>query len=346
MTAALAVQAPAVPAPMTFPQKLDYARELASSGMLPAAFRNHPESVLWALEYGEALGLRAVVAMASIHVIQGRPAPSAAMAAGLIRSRGHRLRIELTERTDEHRWGTAVATLIRDDDPDFTFRAEWSVEDAVAAQIIKLDGQGRITPNGSMGANWPKYPRQMMKARALGEVCRDGATDVLMGLIYLAEELDDAELDSNGNVVNTGPAPVSASITVNTPPENAHPIHAHTTPRIDDVDTVNGEGGNPEKINRVTQSEMMGLFRVAGIAGRGAEDRAKRLRVCEVLLDADLSGADGLNEEQGQVIVDALRLSQDLPTYVADLLSPAVADDLEGDDPADDPAGTDIDNPR
>ena len=39
------------------PAKLAYARELANSGLLPAAYRRNPANVLWAVEYGEMLGL-------------------------------------------------------------------------------------------------------------------------------------------------------------------------------------------------------------------------------------------------------------------------------------------------
>jgi hypothetical protein len=319
---AVAVQTPTAPSPMTFPQKLAYAKELADSGLLPGQFKKQPASVLWAVEYGEALGLRAVVAMSAIHVIEGKPAPSAAMAAGLIRARGHRLRVYNTPRTDEHKWGTAVAELFRADDPEFPFRAEWSVEDAILADICRLE-KGVLLQftqkNGWQPGNWQKYPRQMMKARALGEVCRDGATDVLLGLHYLAEEYEDAELDSNGQIVSTGSAPTASVPAVITPGPDARPVTAH----VRGPDTL----PNPEPVvsgplTRATQDTMMDAFRNAGIGGKSDDDRAKRLRVAEILTDQVLTKSSELSEEDGLIIVDALETAgEDVATYVENLLA-------------------------
>lgn len=324
---AVAVAAPGPVVPMTFPQKLAYARELSASDMLPKQFQRKPESVLWAMEYGEALGLRGVVAMSSIHVIQNKPAPSAAMAAGLIRSKGHRLRVYLTPATDAHKWGTAVAELVRADDPEFVFRAEWSVEDAADAQIVKIQA-GRIVPNGAMGANWPKYPRQMMKARVIGEVARDGATDVLLGLHYLAEELDGAELDSNGEVVSSGAAPVSASWT---PDPDARPVGQHVPDAAPegnvDGDVVDGDVVPDEEelagpLTQRTQRSMMALLKKAGLATTSDRDRARRLRVCELLTQRTLTSSTELTERDGLLIEATLReWGAGAKQKVADLLA-------------------------
>lgn len=326
----MAVQNQAVPVPMTFPQKLAYSAELAKSGLLPSQFRQNPASVLWAVEYAEALGLKGVVAIASIHVIEGKPAPSAAMAAGLIRSKGHVLRVYVTPPTDEHKWGTAVAELTRKDDPDFTFRAEWSVEDAIRAEICKL-GEGKdagkllqfTQKNGWVVGNWQKFPRQMMKARVLGEVCRDGATDVLLGLHYLAEELEEVELDSNGSAISTGTIP---PVSVSTVEADARPAGDHTPAVSGDVSTP----GPLAPISRAVQADMMILFRSAGIGGKTAGDRAKRLRVCEILTDRTLTTSADLTDEDGRVVVEALRVAgEDVTTYVADLLAADQAERAE-----------------
>lgn len=344
---AVAVANPA-PTPMTFPQKLAYAAELAEADLLPSQFRRKPASVLWAVEYAEALGLRGVVAIAAIHVIEGKPAPSAAMAAGLIRAKGHRLRVEMTPVTDAHPWGTAVATLIRADDPEFVFRAEWSVEDAVRAEICTIE-RGNIRHRTAQGrtGNWQKFPRQMMKARALGEVCRDAATDVLLGMHYLAEELEGAELDRNGEIVSTGPVPTTV---VSTPDVDARPVSDHATDPPPDVDTPDPAG----PITRNTQGTMMGLFRKAGIGGRSDADRTARRRVSEIILGEPLLNADGhpvaLTEGDGLIISESLRVAGDNVTaYVENLLIGGEPDTT--DDPTDDVTGgpdpdVDPDNPR
>lgn len=307
-TAVAVQQSP--PTEMTFPQKLAYAEELSKSGLLPDAFKRQPASVLWAVEYAAAVGLKnAAVAMAAIHVIKNKPALSAAAAAGLIRAKGHRLRVYMTPATDEHRWGTAVAELVRKDDPDFTFRAEWSVEDAVTAKIVKIEG-GKIVPNGTMGGNWPTYPRQMMKARVLGEVSRDGATDVLFGMHYLAEELEGAELDSTGNVVSSGPAPTIVA----TVEQDARPVGDHAPAATPDVDTAG-------PITKSTTANMMTLFRGAKLDSKAEDVRRKRLRVCEILTGRTLLRSADLTEADGRAIVNQLGAAPDVKAYVDKLLA-------------------------
>jgi len=306
---AVAVQTPGAMVPMTFPQKVAYARELSESNLLPKQFQKNPASVLWAIEYGEALGLRGVIAMSGIHVIENKPAPSAAMAAGLIRARGHRLRVYLTPPTEEHQWGTAVAELTRRDDPDFTFRSEWSVEDAIRAEICKLSGDGTLLQWSSrlskwVTGNWQKFHRQMLKARVLGEVCRDGGTDVLIGLHYLAEEMEGVELDRNGEIVSAEPIPASW-----TPEPAAQSVGEHTTTPPDVVDTAADPTGG--LLTDETRVRMNRLLRAAGLDGKTVEGRARRLRLAEILLGLPgqprtLTSSEELTEDDGLIIVDAL----------------------------------------
>jgi hypothetical protein len=319
---AVAVQTPGPIVPMTFPQKVAYARELAESNLLPRQFQKQPASVLWAIEYGEALGLRGVIAMSGIHVIENKPAPSAAMAAGLIRARGHRLRVWVTPPTDQHQWGTAVAELVRRDDPDFTFRAEWGVEDAVRAEICQIkDGEiWHRTQNGKAG-NWQKFPRQMMKARVLGEVCRDGATDVLIGLHYLAEEMEGAELDRNGEIVSSEPAPQW------TPETDVRPVAEHTPDTVTDITDATVVVSGP--ITTETQGKMTRLFRKAGLGGD--PNRNRRLRVSEILLSSPdtprtITVASDLTEEDGRTVVDWLTLCGD---EIGDKVETLLRDDDE-----------------
>jgi hypothetical protein len=180
----------------TLPAKLQYARELASSGLLPKAFRFQPANVLFAIEYGEMLGLPPVAAMMGIYVIDGKPAAYASLISALVRKAGHKLRVGYDE---SKRMGWA--TIVRADDPDFTFRSEWDLDRAVTAElcVIKngvpyaVDKDGKTKP-------WKKYFPSMTKARAITEVARDACEEALFGLHYTPEELG-AEVDEEGHVV-------------------------------------------------------------------------------------------------------------------------------------------------
>ncbi|MBM4469840.1 hypothetical protein GS502_11000 [Rhodococcus hoagii] len=172
--------------PATFDENIRWCTSMAKSSMLPRQYQEQPANLLFALEYADALGVSRMSALTSIHVIEGKPSASADLIAALIRRAGHRLRVS----GDDQR---AVAELIRADDPDFTFKVEWTMDRAQAAQLT-----GK--------AMWKKYPAAMLRSRAISEIGRMGASDVLMGMIYTPEELG-AVIDESGEAVldaNTG----------------------------------------------------------------------------------------------------------------------------------------------
>lgn len=170
--------------------KIKYAQALASSSLLPKQYQKQPANLLFALEYADALGVSPIHAITSIHVIEGKPSASADLIAALIRKAGHKLRITGDD-------AQARAVLIRHDDPDFEFVAEWNMAKAKAAN---LTGKGV----------WKSYPGAMLRSRAITEVARMGAPDALYGVIYTAEELG-AEVNAEGDPVEvsapTAPVP-------------------------------------------------------------------------------------------------------------------------------------------
>src|SRR5690606_6570483 len=151
--------------------RMDYARALAASGLLPDAYRGQPANVLLAIEYGQALGIPTMTAIQGIHVIKGKPTLSADLMAAKVRAAGHRLRVRVEDGP------AAVAELTRSDDSDYTFVCRWAMDRARNAGLV-----GK--------ANWSNFPAAMLKARAISEVIREGASEVLPGAIYTPEEMD------------------------------------------------------------------------------------------------------------------------------------------------------------
>lgn len=172
---------------------MDYAQALAQSNLLPAQYRLKPANVLWALEYGRTIGLTPMAAITGVHVIEGKPTASAGLISGLVRRAGHRLRV----RGDDQK---AVAEIVRSDDPEYTFRAEWTMDRARTAGLANK-------------STWKQYPAAMLKARAVAECARDACEEVLFGLHYTPEELG-AEVNEDGEVVTvtTQPDPQPGSV--------------------------------------------------------------------------------------------------------------------------------------
>lgn len=157
--------------------QMDYAKAMAASDLLPRQYQGKPANLLWAISYGQTLGVAPLTAVQSIHVINGKPTASADLIAGLVRRAGHKLRVN----GDDKR---AVAQIIRADDPDFTFEVVWTIERAQAAKLTGKD-------------TWKNFPAAMLKARAITEVARAACSEILQGTIYTPEEMG-ANVDADG----------------------------------------------------------------------------------------------------------------------------------------------------
>lgn len=155
--------------PTSTGNKVEYAKTLAVSNLLPKAYQNNPANLLFAIEFAEALGMKPIHAITSVHVINGKPSASADLIGTMVRRAGHRLRV-----TGDDTFAEAV--LIRKDDPDFEFKSRWDLSKAKQA--------GLNTPT------WKNYPGAMLRSRAITEVCRAGAPDAMHGIQYSTEELE------------------------------------------------------------------------------------------------------------------------------------------------------------
>lgn len=173
--------------------KVEYCRLLAESGLLPANYRKQPANVLYAVEYGEMIGVPAMAAINGVHVIKGKPTASASLISALVRRAGHKLRVGF-DSARQMGW----AEIIRVDDPDFTYRSEWDLERAVTAELCVIrDGKPYAVDKDGDTLPWKKFFPSMTKARAITEVARDACEEVLFGLHYTPEELG-AEVDDEG----------------------------------------------------------------------------------------------------------------------------------------------------
>lgn len=172
-------------------ERAAYIARLAPSTILPTAYRGNAANAFVAAETGAALGLEPLQALASIAVINGRATLSSDLMAAAIRRAGHTLRI--VENSPE----SVTATLIRADDKTFKFEVTWDKDKAIKAGLWGQRGP------------WSQYPTQMLRARAITEVARQGASEALMGMIYSPE-------DFNATITNTGEV-IETPIANNTP---------------------------------------------------------------------------------------------------------------------------------
>lgn len=240
--------------PKSIDELARYARLLAGgdgapiNGSLPAAYRGNPAALAFAVEYAKALDVSPITAVTGIHNIDGKPSASAGLISALIRRAGHKLRVGVEGNIDDLTL-RAWATIHRADDPDHEYRVEWDLYDAERADLLQFrDGKIFARTERGKPTQWEKGPRAMLKARAITEVAREAAEDVLLGVHYTPEELG-AEVDEGGDPVVTvtrlpdppQPAPPSpAGPAKDGAPEEKTTPQKGTQPPGEDVDQVAG----------------------------------------------------------------------------------------------------------
>ena len=212
---------------------MEYARVLATADLLPTAYRRKPGNILIVLAAASALGIDAFTALYGVHVIEGKPSVSANLAQTLVRRHGHRFRVRWDEDTR-----TATASIVRADDPDYTYEVRWTWERAERAGLT-----GKQV--------WKAYPEAMLKARAITEVTRDACPEALAGVpVYTDEEISRSDVLPlqpppagfgeeevvDGEIVSTpqaedGPQePVEAEVVVEAAPEPETPQDPQDAP--------------------------------------------------------------------------------------------------------------------
>jgi hypothetical protein len=165
---------------------------LVKSGFLPQSIKT-PEQAMTIAMTGAELGLPIMLALRSIHVINGRPTLSADLMASLVQR-------EIDRRGD----GLLMVTPPTESECTVTFRRwgwkeeqqyRYTLEDAKRAGLLGKD-------------TWKAHPGAMLRARATANVCRMAFPDVIAGL-YAPEEL--AEMPDPGTFAPEQEPPFAAA---------------------------------------------------------------------------------------------------------------------------------------
>lgn len=150
------------------------ATSLARTSFVPKEMQNRPELVTAAILTGQELGLEPMASLRSIDIIQGVPAMRANTMRGLVQAAGHEVWV------DDDSNETRAIVYGRRKGSDIVQRSTWTMD---RARNLGLAGRD----------NYRKQPGAMLIARGTAEVCRLVAADVLLGMPYAVEELDEGE---------------------------------------------------------------------------------------------------------------------------------------------------------
>ena len=147
--------------------------------LAPYQMRGNTGDMYLLMQIAKHLNIPFITALRGLSFIGDKdvkPAMTAQLMSALVRNAGHTLREQWDADTN-----TATAILIRKDDPSFEHVAVWDEEKA------RVAGLWESTPT------WMQYPKAMLTARAMSEVCRHAASEVLLGFSYVPEEFQTAE---------------------------------------------------------------------------------------------------------------------------------------------------------
>lgn len=183
-------------------QCFSLAERVARSNLLPAAYRGKPTETAIAMLYGAEIGLPPMTSLQRIVVVEGKPTLDAQGMVARIRGDGHSLSGEMGP-------AEAIVIGVRADTGD-TMTVRWTIEMARAAGLANKDV-------------WKKYPASMLWARAVSQLARALFADVLMGVSYTPEEMQDVVDDGPASTGAQRPAPASLRTeeTVLRPPPGA-----------------------------------------------------------------------------------------------------------------------------
>lgn len=234
-------------------------RMLAAAGdMVPKQFRDKPEAILVAIQYGIEVGLAPMQALQSIAVIGGRPGLwgdgllALVIASPVYADHDEYFEVDVNGRPERRDGLTAadlkaptsaaVCTFVRRGKATPVTR-RFSVGQAIKADYLSEK------PNGGKEGPWRTHPDRMLQMRARSFAARDAFPDVLRG-ITTVEELRDLPEDApplpavRVHRLSETPAPAASAAA---PPLDAR---ASAVPagadRVSMLDTI-----GPVKITRV-----------------------------------------------------------------------------------------------
>jgi len=277
------------------------ATQIARTQFVPKAMQGQPASVAAAILTGREMGIGPMTSLRGIDVIEGRPSLTSEMLAARIFAAGHR--IEWRAVTDER-----VTVRIERGDGLSEAEVTWTMHDARRAGLA-----GK--------SNWQKYPRAMLRARALSECAQLACPDVALGLDVVAPvEANPGPIQAaqaGATTVQVGrPEPVDNSeepplgiIEVPETERDTRGAHDATRASRDEKSSETVQETEPEPA-LITGPQMRKLGALIGqweaMNGTKLDRDERRHFIAELAEVEELQSAKDLTRDQASKVIDAL----------------------------------------
>ena len=281
------------------------ASQIADTEFVPDSMRRRPAAVTACILSGRELNVAPMTSLAHIHIVKGKPGMSAQLMRALILSAGHEL--DFREATTTR----CVVAGRRRGSENWT-TATFTADDAKRARI-DLGG----------------YPEDKLVARATARLARRIFADVLGGMPYLAEELEDLDAPESSPVTSISDAPKrrtakraaakpSATVERVDAPPAPEPVYDEPPfdddPQTDDgavshgrapLGEGNGSGSSPDDTpapSSPTRAQNNNMHRM--FADLGITDRAERLEFTSAIVGRVLTTSKELTREDASKLID------------------------------------------
>lgn len=291
---------------------------------VPEGLRGSAPAVAAAILAGRELGIGPMTALQHIHVIKGKPAQSAALMRALIQSAGHK--IETVEITDTR----AVVRGQR--------KGESSWEES------------RFTADQAKwaGIDLGKYPEDKLYARATSRLARRKFADVIAGMPYSAEELEDggegeaampapvadapaqpkprtaqrktrkAHVDQGEQGINLPPAqrsydgPPMPPLPGEDEPDPTSPPAAASGNPVTSGDAGPATQDEPDPVSPAQLTAIWTLFTKVFAFASDDDDKERARHVCAHVINRAIESTREMSKAEASTVMDTLHLWQDI----------------------------------
>lgn len=157
------------------------AKALASSDLVPQAYKNNLPNTLLAMEVAARIGASPFAVMQNLYIVQGRPSWSSSFLIATVNASGRfePLRFEV-DGTDPHDKGYRVRAYAKDKASGEVCQGAW-----ITWKMVDAEGWSKKS-----GSKWLTMPAQMFMYRAAGFWARVYAPEISLG-IHTTEEVRD-----------------------------------------------------------------------------------------------------------------------------------------------------------
>lgn len=281
------------------PAARDVAEEVGNTPFVPKSFRGQRGAVFAAILTGAEAHVGPMQSIAGFDVIEGGAKMKPELQRALVFAAGHEIWFE------EH---TAVKVTVcgRRSGSDQVTKVTWSLDDAKRAGLA-----GKT--------NWQRYPRQMLVARATGELCALVFGDVTKGFSTGGDEDIADDTPAVGPTATAAVEPVARRRRA-TPPKALIPAEA-LPDEIDDAETID----DPTSAEMVSGPQLKAIATICSELGW---DGGQRRAFCGQIVGREIGSAKTLTKAEASLVIDALDMElADKPEPVApDGVDPATGE--------------------